>query len=163
MTLTIAGTTNNWTGKLDLKNNSLIIEAEGSANKAAALIALQNQILSGSRNNWTGNGITSSSAAADPKHGIGIYDNAILNLTNFGGGTGNVDGNSILLAYSLVGDANFDGHVNVADLNLIRANWNLHGATNWSQGDLNGDGIVDSQDVAAWWSATGIPGRRLCR
>ncbi len=59
------------------------------------------------------------------------------------------------------GDANGDGYVNQADLNVLNANWlfgtwtSSHPAT-LATGDLNGDGLVDSSDEAlleAHWNS----------
>jgi hypothetical protein len=47
------------------------------------------------------------------------------------------------------GDANLDGIVDVADLNI----WNRHKFTNslrWDQGDFNADGVVDIGDFNLW-------------
>ncbi len=63
----------------------------------------------------------------------------------------------------LFGDVNTDELVNSLDLNIIIANWGLSGATP-SQGDLNGNGVVDGPDyteVLSYWSpAPEPPGER---
>ena len=46
----------------------------------------------------------------------------------------------------LSGDANGDGTVNGADLNIVLSNYNQTGMT-WSQGDFNGDGTVNGADL----------------
>lgn len=48
----------------------------------------------------------------------------------------------------LPGDANLDGVVNSADLQIMLANFNLSG-TNWLTGDFNGDGVTNSADLQA--------------
>lgn len=54
------------------------------------------------------------------------------------------------------GDANLDGAVDVADLGIVGANYNMTGAT-FGNGDFSGDGIVDIVDLgilgANWDSA----------
>jgi len=55
----------------------------------------------------------------------------------------------------LPGDANFDGAVNIFDINLVSAHWSETGPT----GDANGDGAVNIFDInliSAHWGA--IPG-----
>ena len=47
--------------------------------------------------------------------------------------------------YVLPGDANEDGTVNFADLNVVLTNYNNSGG--WRQGDFNGDGVVDFTDL----------------
>jgi PEP-CTERM motif len=63
--------------------------------------------------------------------------------------------------YSRPGDVNFDGVVNIFDINLVSANWNTAGPT----GDGNWDGVVNIFDInliSANWapnggSATAVP------
>jgi hypothetical protein len=44
------------------------------------------------------------------------------------------------------GDANYDGTVNGADLNIVLSNYNQTSMT-WAQGDFNGDGTVNGTDL----------------
>jgi hypothetical protein len=46
----------------------------------------------------------------------------------------------------LDGDANFDGGVNVLDLNMLLPNFNQSG-THWATGDFNGDGATNVLDL----------------
>ena len=46
----------------------------------------------------------------------------------------------------LPGDANGDGAVNAADLNIVGLNWQMGGKTR-AEGDFNGDGFVDAADL----------------
>jgi hypothetical protein len=46
----------------------------------------------------------------------------------------------------LPGDANKDGTVNGADLNIVLSNYNL-GGMDWDRGDFNGDGQVNGADL----------------
>lgn len=53
-----------------------------------------------------------------------------------------------------LGDANLDGSVDVADVDILKSNWAGQGG--WAQGDLNGDGKVgfsDLEQVLANWGA----------
>jgi hypothetical protein len=94
---------------------------------------------------WLGHGITSSVGAADPTHlGIGVFDNAMLNSSTFGGLT--VDAASILVSLAHLGDANDNGIVDIQDQSLITNNWQQPSKT-WAGGDLNRDGVVDIQDL----------------
>ena len=53
--------------------------------------------------------------------------------------------NTIELKYTLFGDANLDGQVNSADLQILLFGLNRPGA--WDQGDFNYDGNVNSADL----------------
>jgi hypothetical protein len=54
---------------------------------------------------------------------------------------------TVELKYTLYGDANLDGQVNSADLQILLANLNRPGS--WDQGDFNYDGQVNSADLQA--------------
>ena len=78
--------------------------------------------------------------------GYSIYTTATgerVSLTN-----DNVNDNVILalVAALFPGDANGNGTVNGADLNIVLSNYNQSGMT-WSQGDFNGNGIVNGADL----------------
>ena len=55
---------------------------------------------------------------------------------------------SMLLKKSLVGDANFDGKVDINDLSKVLTNYDKTGMI-WSDGDFNDDGKVDINDLSA--------------
>jgi hypothetical protein len=46
-----------------------------------------------------------------------------------------------------LGDANFDGAVDVGDLGILAANYGATSGKTWAQGDFNGDGAVDVGDL----------------
>jgi hypothetical protein len=124
-TLTIAGTTNAWTGKLDIGPAVAVI---GSGN----LATVTNQIKSGyNGGTWTGQGITSSTAATDTTH-----------LTAVGAVA---SGSEVIVEYTYYGDANLDGQVDGADYTLID-NGFLNHLTGWGNGDFNYDGIINGSD-----------------
>ena len=50
------------------------------------------------------------------------------------------------VAYNLPGDANLDGTVNGADLNIVLSYYNQTGM-DWAHGDFNGDGVVNGADL----------------
>ena len=142
-----SGTTATYSAMLNLANSKLIVQSSDAADKATRIVNLNRAISQGaSGTTWAGNGITSSIAAADPAHyAVGVFDNAILGLTSFGG-THNVDANSILIAASHLGDANRNGVVDIQDQSIVTNNWQKP-ASNWAAGDLNRDGFVDLQDL----------------
>jgi autotransporter-associated beta strand protein/probable HAF family extracellular repeat protein len=149
-TLSISGSTNAWTGKLDLANNDLVVQG-------GDLPTITNQIKQGfAGGKWNGpNGIFSSTAASNSSHltALGV----ILNTTNgttplYGTGTtlGLFDGTSpaasaVLVRYTYYGDANLDGKVDASDYSRIDAGYLAH-ATGWYNGDFNYDGVVNGSD-----------------
>jgi hypothetical protein len=137
----------NSVAKLDLTNTRLIVQSTSPSDKATRISSLNASITAGANGaNWNGNGITSSTAAADSTHlGVGIFDNAILGFSTFGGTT-SVDSNSILIAVSHLGDANRNGVVDIQDQSIVTNNWQ-QARNNWAAGDLNRDGFVDIQDL----------------
>jgi hypothetical protein len=48
---------------------------------------------------------------------------------------------------TLLGDANYDGMVDVGDLGILAANYGKTTEATWSQGDFNGDSAVDVGDL----------------
>ncbi len=72
------------------------------------------------------------SSTADATHGLGWAYN---NITG-----------QVIVAYTLYGDANLDGVVNLSDLGVLGDNYGHTGAT-WQQGDFNYDGVVNLSDL----------------
>jgi hypothetical protein len=139
--LTITGSTNAWTGTLDLNNNDLIIHH-------GDLATTTNQIKSGfnaQNGYWNGAGIRSTAAANDPTHltalGIamgttgGSFDNQFTTNTD------------VLVKFTYYGDANLDGQVNGNDYTLIDTGYG-GGGTGWQFGDFNYDGHIDGSDYS---------------
>src|SRR5439155_8624512 len=72
-----------------------------------------------------------------------IYTSATggtLGFTDLGNGTCEV-------RFTLSGDANLDGAVDVSDLGALASFYGATTACNWSQGDSNYDGKVDIADL----------------
>jgi Dockerin type I domain/PEP-CTERM motif len=152
-TLSFGGTSNNWLGKLDINDNTLIVHNTSSTAATTELGQLTNQIREGFTNNWQGTaGITSSVAAAHNNTAVGIELN-----DNGSGGTlfstfegQTVTNTDILIAYTYFGDANLDGVVNSADYLQIDNGFNSRNAaiplTGWRNGDFNYDGVINGDD-----------------
>jgi hypothetical protein len=127
-------------GKLELANNGLTINYAGQTDPIATI---RSYLASGYSNGaWNGTGIVSSTAATNPNH------NTAIGYADSSDGQGvNTMPNTIELKYTLVGDANLDGQVNSADLQILLAGLNRSGS--WDQGDFNYDGQVNSADLQA--------------
>ena len=173
--LTIAGVTDGWTGKLDIADNDMVIRTAGGAAGDTAYANALNQAKTGLNESggvfWGGNGITSSTAAANAGGvltavGIILNDFAEAGLpagpivTEFSGRT--VTQNDILVKYTYFGDADLSGVVDGTDYFLIDQAFSagmLDGG--WLNGDFNYDGKVDGTDYFLIDNAFGAQGAPL--
>jgi autotransporter-associated beta strand protein len=143
------------TAKLDLNNNAAIINYTGTSPAAT----VRQQILTGRGGpgfgaTWTGQGITSSAAAAanaaEPEsRSIGYAENSALPLGSYTTFRGQPVGDtSLLMAFTRTGDANLDGLVNDDDVTIVGATY-APGVSNpnWALGDFDYNGFVDDDDV----------------
>ncbi|MCS7033954.1 MAG: hypothetical protein NZ561_08155, partial [Phycisphaerae bacterium] len=138
----IAGSPGMWEGALDLANNALVIDYSGTS----PLPAVDSQVRSGFNGGaWDGLGIRSSEAAGVGNRAIGLAEAADIGspLTFLGEP---VDSTSLLLRYTLPGDSNLDGRVEIGDFALLGANFNQ--ASYWAKGDFNYDGLTNLFDFA---------------
>ena len=127
--------------RLDLADNALIVDYDGPSPASS----IRNLLIAGRNGGaWTGNGVTSSSAAATPStRALGYADNAALGLTSFSGQS--VDSTCVLVKYTYPGDANLDGQVDISDLGVLATRWQTSGF--WTNGDFDYNGFVDISDL----------------
>ncbi len=114
-------------GKLDLANNTLLINYTGATPVSQIRAYLAAGFNSG---NWDGAaGIDSSTAHSDAtmQTALGYNDN----------------GSSITVKYTYYGDDNLDGVVNAADFQMLLDGLVATNANSWTQGDYTYDGHVD--------------------
>jgi len=147
-------TINGLTGANAFSNTAMDINASkvflnyGSAANDAAVFALVKQYLTNgyNGNTWTGaapagsGSIRSSAAGLSPNlFNVGYSDST---------SPANVNGtaNTIEVMYTISGDATMDGRVNLADVNVVGANFNATPAR-WDQGSFNYDAFVNLADV----------------
>jgi hypothetical protein len=140
--------------RLDLANNSMIIDYSGASPLPTIRTYLKNGYADGA---WNGaNGIDSSAANAGT-YALGSADNAVLGLTNFGGLP--VTASDILIKYTYYGDSNLDGLVDIKDLYALASHWNTLSV--WTGGDFNYDGAVNAVDLGLlsrnWQRGVGAP------
>jgi autotransporter-associated beta strand protein len=157
--LTLDGTNGN-TAKLDLTSGGVAVDISPTADANASLTAVRTQIIAGfnatapgaNDGDWAGNGITSSTAAANSGHAVGYA----LSSEVFGADGGSflaspVDGSAVLARYTLAGDATLDGAVDFNDLVKLAQNYNTTVSSTtqswWNNGDFTYDGIVDFNDL----------------
>ena len=159
--LSIAGSVGGWTGKIDLTNNQLVVEST-TANKAADLARLSDMVKQGyDQDKWDGQGIDSSSAAADTTHlhAVGIILNTSPAGTtmypSFYGQT--ADSSAILISYTYMGDADLNGRVDGSDYSRIDNGYLQH-LTGWGNGDFNYDGVINGSDYTLIDNAFNLQG-----
>jgi hypothetical protein len=118
-------------GTLDVKNNEVVIH-NGN------LSTITSEVAAGyAGGTWSGNGITSSTAQADPTHVHAVGVEQI--------------GTDVKVAYTYYGDANLSGAVDGSDYSLIDSSY-LNERTShtsisgWQNGDFNYDGVVNGSD-----------------
>jgi hypothetical protein len=125
-------------GKLDLTNNHFLINYAGGADPIATI---RGYLATGYANGaWTGVGIDSSTAAANPTFALGYADGADNVVTGLSSG-------QIEVKYTLYGDANLDGIVSGDDFAILAANLGKS-VTRWDQGDFNYDNVVSGDDFS---------------
>ena len=158
-------------GKLDIGPEEVIFQSTGATGNEATMISQLQTLVTEGKNgiSWTGDGITSSTVAADVAAGtnnsfhtvVAIVNNGALpvteQFTRFGGQS--VNTNSILVTRALAGDANLDNTVNNTDLVALLTHFTLTGQTQ-ATGDFNGDGTVNNTDLVALLTdyGQGLPG-----
>jgi hypothetical protein len=117
---------------------------------ASPFTAIRSEVITGFAGGlWNGPGINSTAAAGSPSTGVGYAESSdVLGPTggNFAGAS--VDGTTVLLRYTLRGDANLSGSVNLDDFTRLAAGFGQPGAL-WSTGDSNYDGVVNLDDFTA--------------
>ncbi len=118
-------------GRLDLVNNAMILDYSSSS----PLQTIQQMIRDGRIH---------SSMTTDAMR-LGFAEQSSLGLSHFGGVA--LDSSSIIVRYTLAGDANLDGRVDFQDLLALARNYNLPSGATWSGGDFSHDGIVDFVDL----------------
>jgi hypothetical protein len=139
------------TGTLDIgAANRLAVDYAAGASEITTVRA---QIVAGYAGGaWTGPGITSSSAAANPKLAVGYAEASDLLGAGGGGfGTETVDGSAVLVRTTLYGDATLDGTVDFSDLVRLAQNYETTVSDTtqswWYSGDFTYDGVVDFNDL----------------
>jgi autotransporter-associated beta strand protein len=138
------------TGALDIANDAMVIE--GTESTIEGLV--QTGFAGGA---WNGAGIRSSALVAGTTHAIGVAAATDLTATfPFTFVNQQADANSVLLRYTLMGDGNLSGSIDINDFNLLAANFGS-AAMRWATGDFNFDGVVNLLDLNAIATNFGVP------
>ncbi len=133
----------NDSGKIDLNDNSAILDYSG----ASPIETIRQLIQTGYNNgSWDGDGITSTAArlasSAATKTSLAYAEAFELGTTIFDGQS--VDSTTVLVKYTLAGDADLNGIVNASDLKLLTAHLGQSG--DWYDGDFDYNNIVNQAD-----------------
>ncbi|HTL29399.1 MAG TPA: autotransporter-associated beta strand repeat-containing protein [Tepidisphaeraceae bacterium] len=136
----------NISGKIDLNNNQAILDYGGSSPIDNIRAMMKTGYNNGS---WDGNGIMSTSAAATSASGMRTsiaYAEATSLFSSFPSTFANqtIDSTTLLLVYTIAGDADMNGMVNILDFNRLATAFGTSGT--WVKGDFNYDGTVDILD-----------------
>jgi hypothetical protein len=144
-------------GTLDINNNQVIVDYADAASNPEGIVRMriiEGRGAIGLGATWTGEGITSGTAATDvstdpESSSVGYADNGSLPLgpyQSFGGQP--VDDTSLLIAYTRTGDANLDGIVDDTDVTILGATYDpTTPQPHWALGDFDYSGFVDDADV----------------
>jgi hypothetical protein len=126
----------NGASKLDITNNHFTVADIGGPHDAT-FANIVGWVANGV--NGTPGGVITSSAAL-PGYGVGVVDgnDGVLGTT--------VSSGTIEVAYTLEGDANLDGKVDITDFNIFAPNFGLPTTLGWEAGDFNYSGTVDIGD-----------------
>ncbi|HEY7118487.1 MAG TPA: PEP-CTERM sorting domain-containing protein, partial [Tepidisphaeraceae bacterium] len=146
------------TGRVDVGTGGLVVD-HPTGGDAASLATVRGYIASGYNGAgggaavWSGAGIVSSGAAADSSKSVG-YALATEVLPFANGATtdtfmgASVDKSSVVVRFTLAGDATLDGAVDFNDLVKLAQNYDIaDGSRDWNQGDFTYDGNVDFNDL----------------
>jgi hypothetical protein len=128
-------------GRLDVADDGVIIDYTGTSPIASIRAALAAGFNAGL---WNGNGIASTSAAADAnsQHALGYAEASDLAISAFMNHP--VDNSAVVIRYALYGDNNLDGAVDIGnDFDLLLDGLSSAQASSWLQGDYTYDGKVD--------------------
>ncbi len=129
--------------KLDLNDNDFILDYTS----ATPLVSIRTYLLNGRNGgSWTGTGgIASTAAASDSARALGFAEATDIGSPSaFAGQT--IDDTTVVVRFTINGDANLDRTVDISDLGVLATNWQQSGRR-WTHGDFNYDQIIDISDL----------------
>ncbi|HEV8292523.1 MAG TPA: hypothetical protein VGP94_11400, partial [Tepidisphaeraceae bacterium] len=134
--------------RLDLEDGSLILQADAGS-RFAMFNLLTNRIRSArTGGSWSGPGILTGSLDPDHLHTLGIMlnENGGAPIKSVFAGQV-VNNNSILVAYSLIGDTDLDGDIDSDDYARIDSSFASQlDSPDYADGDLDYSGSINSDD-----------------
>jgi hypothetical protein len=146
--------------ELDLSNNSFVVPGGDAATFQGYIAAAY------AGGSWTGTSSTSPlvgssnaaaiAATASNSHKTAVGYAAAFTLTSSWIGGVNPGGSNLLLSYTLAGDSDLNGSVDMTDFNALAMNFGQGGKL-WTDGDFNYDGVVNALDLNAIATNFGAP------
>ncbi len=166
--LTLGGTTDAWTGTLDIGNNALVIRYGAGTDPYTTLVNMVKSAYGTGTWNGASTGITSSLAAAAANSSaplnIGLRDfkpgqNGDPTSLQFAGQT--ITTSAVLIRLTYMDDLILAGDMQQgnATSDALRFAANYGTGTTWSVGDLNHDGVINTGDALIFAAnyVTGLP------
>lgn len=124
---------------LDMTDRALVVDYTGGSPRATLEAQVGTGFNAGSQN---GPGIRTSLGTSNRRLGIAEANETALFGSPFGGQT--LDATTVLLRYTVTGDADLSGTTNIDDFGRLAANFNLPGR--WALGDFDYSGTVNIDD-----------------
>lgn len=121
------------TGSVNLQSGKIIVDYPA----VSPYTGIKSLISNGS--------LTSSQLSADRVIGFGEASDLFTSFPAVYAGE-TIDATSVLIAFTLPGDANLDGSVTSTDFNLFAGKYGTLTGARWTQADFTGDGKVNSVD-----------------
>ena len=90
---------------------------------------------------------TSYDASGPHRFDVGQFKSTTADATRGLGWIDNTTTHQVTVGYTLYGDANLDGRVDVSDLAVLAANYRKS-VNGWANADFNYDGVVNVKDLA---------------
>lgn len=137
-------------GRIDLNDHRMTVDYDGVSPLATVAGLIASSYNGG---DWLGAGLTSGAAAGTATNpsaartGLGVAEASDLFASFPGSFLGEpVDATTVLIRYTLLGDANLDATVNIADFSRLAAHFNA--PARWFNGDFTYDGVAGIGDFA---------------
>jgi hypothetical protein len=136
-----------FSGKLDLGNSALLLTATPAQTIKSFLAGAYS-----ANQDWSGAGLTSSLATANPiNYTLAYADGSDQSAQD---AAIPVAPGQVLVRPALVGDANMDGKVDFLDITQVLGyKYNTGQPASYTDGDINYDGVVDFFDITTLLSA----------
>lgn len=129
-------------GRFDLGDNDLLIDYAGFTPRAAVEALVASAYAGGA---WSGPGLLTSLSGPGGLLSLGVADASEVGAGASYNGIA-IDATTVIVRYTLAGDANLSGGVDISDFSVLAGNFNQPGR--WRTGDFDYDGVVGIADFS---------------